>query len=166
MSKVGTEIDKGKFKNNHSLCSEIVDNINTISKHIDKGGGKLAIERQHTKGRLTARERIQELIDPDSVFLELGKFAAFNMYEEYGNIPAAGVIMGLGKIHGKECMIVANDATVKAGAYFEVSLKKTLRAQKIASENNIPIIYLVDSAGVFLPLQNQVFPDENEFFVN
>ena len=163
MSKVGTEIDKGKFKNNHSLCSEIVDNINTISKHIDKGGGKLAIERQHTKGRLTARERIQELIDPDSVFLELGKFAAFNMYEEYGNIPAAGVIMGLGKIHGKECMIVANDATVKAGAYFEVSLKKTLRAQKIASENNIPIIYLVDSAGVFLPLQNQVFPDENHF---
>jgi len=163
MSKIGTEIKKEKFKKNHNLSSKIINNINKISQDIDKGGGKLSTERQHAKGRLTARQRIKELIDSDSVFLELGKYAAFNMYKEYGDIPAAGVIIGLGKIHNKECMIVANDATVKAGAYFEVSLKKTLRAQKIATENNIPIIYLVDSAGVFLPLQNQVFPDENHF---
>ena len=106
---------------------------------------------------------LDNLIDSDSVFLELGKFAAYDMYQEYGKIPAAGVVIGLGKLHDQECMIIGNDATVKAGAYFELTLKKTLRAQKIALENNIPIIYLVDSAGVFLPLQDQVFPDENHF---
>ncbi|MBC8310974.1 MAG: acyl-CoA carboxylase subunit beta [Candidatus Marinimicrobia bacterium] len=127
------------------------------------GGGTIAIEKQHNKGRLTARERIKHLIDPKSDFFELGLYAAHGMYEEYGSPAASGTLIGIGSVSGEECMIVANDATVKAGAYFEVTLKKTLRAQKIALENNIPIIYLVDSAGVFLPLQDQVFPDEGHF---
>tara|TARA_Y100001936_G_C16086617_1_gene682229 strand:+ start:8 stop:1495 length:1488 start_codon:yes stop_codon:yes gene_type:complete len=112
---------------------------------------------------MTCRERIKYLIDSGENFFEIGTFAAYNMYTEYGNIASAGIVTGIGKVKGQECMIVANDATVKAGAYFEITLKKTLRAQEIAIQNNIPIIYLVDSAGVFLPLQNQVFPDENHF---
>ena len=166
MSKIGSDLNKDNsndFKENCKYYYTLIENLNTLSKEIDKGGGKISIERQHSKGRLTARERIAELIDSDSVFLELGKYAAYQMYEEYGKVPSGGVVIGLGKICSKECMIVANDATVKAGAYFEVTLKKTLRAQTIAYENNIPIIYLVDSAGVFLPLQDQVFPDENHF---
>ena len=99
-------------------------------------GGVERVAKHYARGRLTVRERIDNLIDSDSVFLELGKFAAYEMYKEYGNIPAAGVVVGLGKIHSQECMIIGNDATVKAGAYFELSLKKTLRAQKIALENN------------------------------
>ena len=108
-------------------------------------------------------EAMKYLIDKGSFFNEIGRFAAYEMYEEYGNISAAGVIVGIGDINNKKCVIVANDATVKAGAYFEVTLKKTLRAQQIAIENNLPIVYLVDSAGVFLPLQDQVFPDEGHF---
>ena len=164
MSKIGTTIEQNdNTKINHNAFSKMIDRMNQLSNTIDKGGGKVAYERQHSKGRLTARERIDNLIDSDTVFLEIGKFAAHNMYQEYGNIPSAGIVAGLGKVNGQECMIIANDATVKAGAYFELSLKKTLRAQKIALENSIPIIYLVDSAGVFLPLQDQVFPDENHF---
>ena len=132
-------------------------------ENIEKCGGEIAIEKQHSKGKMTARERVKYLIDDGSKFNEIGKFAAYGMYEEYGNINAAGVLVGTGDIGGKKTIIVANDATVKAGAYFEVSLKKTLRAQQIAIENKIPIIYLVDSAGVFLPLQDQVFPDEAHF---
>ncbi|MEE9161652.1 MAG: acyl-CoA carboxylase subunit beta [Candidatus Neomarinimicrobiota bacterium] len=127
------------------------------------GGGSNAIERQHGKGRLTARERIERLRDPDSPLLELGLYAAFGMYADYGSPPAAGIITGVIRVEGQDCVIVANDATVKAGAYFEVTLKKNLRAQQIALENRLPIIYLVDSAGVFLPLQEQVFPDEAHF---
>jgi len=164
MSEIGTKIEeKDSTKINHNAFSKMIDRMNQLSDTIDKGGGKVAYERQHSKGRLTVRERIDNLIDSDTVFLEIGKFAAHNMYKEYGSVPAAGVVAGLGKINNQECMIIANDATVKAGAYFELSLKKTLRAQKIALENSIPIIYLVDSAGVFLPLQDQVFPDENHF---
>ena len=164
MSKIGTEIEKNNSsKINHGAFSKMMDKMNKLSDIINQGGGKVASERQHSKGRLTVRERIDNLIDSDTVFLEIGKFAAHNMYKEYGSIPSAGVVAGLGKVHNQECMIIANDATVKAGAYFELSLKKTLRAQKIALENYIPIIYLVDSAGVFLPLQDQVFPDENHF---
>ena len=162
MSKIGTEILE-KNKKNIKNFNTLIDNLVSKSKDIKKGGGTISVQRQHSKGRLTVRERIKDLIDTDSVFLELGKFAAFDMYKEFGNVPAGGVVIGIGKIHNHECMIIANDATVKAGAYFEISLKKTLRAQTIALENNIPIIYLVDSAGVFLPLQNQVFPDENHF---
>jgi len=162
MSKIGNEILDGRsefIKENKS----IIDSLSSQKKDIDKGGGTLALQRQHSKGRLSVRERILDLIDSDSVFLELGKFAANDMYKEFGKVPAGGVVVGLGKVHNHDCMIIANDATVKAGAYFEITLKKTLRAQKIALENNIPIIYLVDSAGVFLPLQQQVFPDENHF---
>ena len=164
MSKIGTDLEfKEKSKLYYESFLKMIDKMKKLSKVIDQGGGKIAFERQHSKGRLTARERIDNLIDEDTVFLEIGKFAAHNMYKEYGTVPAAGVVAGIGIIHGQDCMIIANDATVKAGAYFELSLKKTLRAQKIAMESNIPIIYLVDSAGVFLPLQDQVFPDENHF---
>jgi len=164
MSKIGTEIEENNSsKINRGAFSKMMDKMNKLSDIINQGGGKVASERQHSKGRLTVRERIDNLIDSDTVFLEIGKFAAHNMYKEYGSIPSAAVVAGLGKVHNQECMIIANDATVKAGAYFELSLKKTLRAQKIALENYIPIIYLVDSAGVFLPLQDQVFPDENHF---
>ena len=164
MSKIGKNLEfKEKSKLYYESFLKMIDKMKKLSKVIDQGGGKIAFERQHSKGRLTARERIDSLIDQDTVFLEIGKFAAHNMYKEYGTVPAAGVVAGIGIIHSQDCMIIANDATVKAGAYFELSLKKTLRAQKIAMESNIPIIYLVDSAGVFLPLQDQVFPDENHF---
>ena len=130
---------------------------------ISLGGGKKKIEKEHSKGKLTARERIDYLIDPKSNFLELGAFVANDMYEEYGGCPAAGVVMGIGYVSGKQCIIVANDATVKAGAWFPITAKKNLRAQEIAMENRLPIIYLVDSAGVFLPLQDEIFPDKEHF---
>ena len=127
------------------------------------GGGPEAIRRQHDKGRLTARERIARLVDPGSTFLELGLWAAEGMYREWGDAPSAGVITGIGQVQGREICIVANDATVKAGACFPMTIKKMLRAQTIATESRLPIIYLVDSSGVFLPLQDEVFPDEDDF---
>src|SRR6201998_1386741 len=130
---------------------------------IRQGGGAKAIEAQHGKKRLTARERLALLLDPGEEFLELGLFAAFGMYEEWGGAAAAGVVTGLGRVCGRLCMIVANDATVKAGAFFPMTAKKVLRAQTIALENRIPTLYLVDSAGVFLPLQEDVFPDTDDF---
>ena len=166
MSIIGTKVEDWKnidVNSNEKEFSKIIDNLNANISKIQKGGGSLAIEKQHKKGRLTARERIDYLKDPKTEILEFGAFAGYEMYEEYGSPPAGGVIAVIAKISGVDCMVVANDATVKAGAYLEVSLKKTIRAQKIALENNIPIIYLVDSAGVFLPLQNQVFPDEGHF---
>ena len=130
---------------------------------IRSGGGAKAIASQHAKGRLTVRERLEILLDPDTEFLELGLWAAHEMYVEYGGAPAAGVITGLGRVCGRLCMIIANDATVKAGAFFPMTAKKVLRAQTIALENRIPTLYLVDSAGVFLPLQEDVFPDTDDF---
>ncbi len=127
------------------------------------GGGEKAAEAQHCKGRLTVRERLGLLLDEGTDFLELGLWAARGMYEEYGGAPAAGVVTGLGRVSGRLCMIVANDATVKAGAFFPMTAKKVLRAQTIAMENRIPTLYLVDSAGVFLPLQEDVFPDIDDF---
>jgi len=127
------------------------------------GGGKEKIEKQHARGKLTARERIDYLIDDNSYFFELGAFAGFGMYKEHGGAPAGGVVMGLGYIAKKMCMIVANDATVKAGAWFPITGKKNLRAQEIALENRIPLIYLVDSAGVYLPMQDEIFPDKEHF---
>ena len=141
----------------------MIKNFNNQIDLIKNCGGKAAIQKQHDKGRLTARERISNLIDENTYFLELGKFAGFEMYKEYGGCPAGGLITGIAVVNGLNFMVIANDATVKAGAYFEVTLKKTLRAQEIAYKNNLPIIYLVDSAGVFLPLQDQVFPDEGHF---
>ena len=130
---------------------------------IRQGGGPKAIERQHAKGRKTARERIALLCDPRDSFFELGLWAAWNMYQDWGGAPAAGVVTGIGRVSNQLTMIIANDATVKAGAFFPMTCKKVLRAQKIALENRLPLIYLVDSAGVFLPLQDEVFPDEDDF---
>ena len=152
--------------NNENLRNNFNNMIKNFNNQIDlikNSGGKAAIQKQHDKGRLTARERISNLIDENTYFLELGKFAGFEMYKEYGGCPAGGLITGIAVVNGLNFMVIANDATVKAGAYFEVTLKKTLRAQEIAYKNNLPIIYLVDSAGVFLPLQDQVFPDEGHF---
>ncbi|QDH77611.1 acyl-CoA carboxylase subunit beta [Echinicola soli] len=128
-----------------------------------RGGGEQRIAKEHKKGKLTARERITYLVDDESDFLELGTFAADGMYQEEGGCPSAGVVTGLGAVSGRMCVIVANDATVKAGAWFPMTAKKNLRAQEIAMENRLPIIYLVDSAGVFLPMQNEIFPDKEHF---
>ena len=130
---------------------------------IREGGGAKAVEAQHGKKRLTARERLVLLLDPGEDFLELGLFAAFGMYEEWGGAAAAGVVTGLGRVAGRLVMVIANDATVKAGAFFPMTAKKVLRAQTIAMENRIPTLYLVDSSGVFLPLQEDVFPDQDDF---
>jgi acetyl-CoA carboxylase carboxyltransferase component len=127
------------------------------------GGGKSAIDRQHDKGRLTARERVARLVDQGSAFQELGLWAAHDMYKEFGGAPAAGVVTGIGLVHNRRCMIIANDATVKAGAFFPMTCKKIIRAQTIAMMARLPLIYLVDSAGVFLPLQEDVFPDTDDF---
>ncbi len=130
---------------------------------IAEGGGERAAAKQRSQGKLLARERVAELIDGDSQFLELGAFTAWEIYQEWGGAPAAGVVVGLGRVSGRECVVVANDATVKAGAWFPLTCKKILRAQEIAMENRLPIIYLVDSAGVFLPMQDEIFPDRDHF---
>jgi acetyl-CoA carboxylase carboxyltransferase component len=142
--------------------AELVAAVHNEEEKIREGGGPKAIEVQHAKGRMTARERIQKLADPGS-FFELGIYAAHGMYEEWGGAPAAGVITGLARIHTRMVMLIVNDATVKAGAFFPMTSKKVIRAQNIAIENRIPTIYLVDSAGVFLPLQEDVFPDTDDF---
>ena len=134
----------------------------TLAK-IYEGGGKKRIEKLHAQGKLTARERIDLLLDPNTERIEIGALAGFEMYEEHGGCPAAGVVVVIGYVSGKQCIVVANDATVKAGAWFPITGKKNLRAQEIAMENNLPIIYLVDSAGVYLPLQDEIFPDKEHF---
>jgi len=130
---------------------------------IEEGGGKKAIQKQKEKNKLTARERIHYLIDHDKPFVEIGAFAGFEMYEEYGGCPAGGTVSGIGYISNRQCIIVANDQTVKAGAWFPITGKKNLRMQEIAMENKLPIVYIVDSAGVFLPLQDEIFPDKEHF---
>lgn len=137
--------------------------LETKNRQVKLGGGLSRIKKEHEKGKLTARERIDYLIDSDSEFLEVGAFAADGMYEEEGGCPSAGVVTGIGYVKNRMCMIVANDATVKAGAWFPMTAKKNLRAQEIAMENHLPVIYLVDSAGVFLPMQNEIFPDKEHF---
>jgi acetyl-CoA carboxylase carboxyltransferase component len=136
--------------------------LSDIEAQIKLGGGAKAIARQHEKNRLTARERVDKLCDPGT-FFELGLWAAHGMYAEWGGAPSAGVVTGLGRVSGRQVMVIANDATVKAGAFFPMTAKKVLRAQRIAMENRLPLVYLVDSAGVFLPLQDEVFPDEDDF---
>tara|TARA_R110000868_G_scaffold304437_19_gene565358 strand:+ start:12998 stop:14617 length:1620 start_codon:yes stop_codon:yes gene_type:complete len=142
---------------------DLISTLRDQESKIKLGGGASRIEKEHSKGKLTARERISSLIDEDSDFNELGLWAGFEMYEEVGGCPAGGVITGVGTVSGRTCMIVANDATVKAGAWFPITAKKNLRAQEIAIENHIPLIYLVDSAGVFLPMQDEIFPDKEHF---
>jgi 3-methylcrotonyl-CoA carboxylase beta subunit len=141
----------------------LVEELRQQEKILMEGGGPKAIARQHEKGRLTARERIAELLEPETPFFELGLWAAWGMYQEWGGAPSAGVLTGIGTVAGRRILVIANDATVKAGAFFPVTCKKVLRAQRIALENRLPLVYLVDSAGVFLPLQDEVFPDEDDF---
>ncbi len=143
--------------------NELISELNNQEEKIKQGGGASRIEKEHGKGKLTARERIQKLVDKDSEFYELGLWAGYEMYDEVGGCPAGGVVTGIGEVSGRTCMIVANDATVKAGAWFPITAKKNLRAQEIAIENHIPLIYLVDSAGVFLPMQDEIFPDKDHF---
>ncbi|MBN3519908.1 acyl-CoA carboxylase subunit beta [Algoriphagus lutimaris] len=141
----------------------LLDQLKSKTEQVKLGGGAKRIEKEHSKGKLTARERIDYLIDAGSEFLEVGAFAADGMYVEEGGCPSAGVVTGIGYVQGRMVVIVANDATVKAGAWFPMTAKKNLRAQEIAMENHLPIIYLVDSAGVFLPMQNEIFPDKEHF---
>jgi acetyl-CoA carboxylase carboxyltransferase component len=159
-----TKVDptSARFEANMRFLADLMSQIRNESEHISEGGGPKAIENQHAKRRLTARERIHLLADPET-FFELGLYAAYGMYEEWGGAPAAGVITGLARVQTRLVMIIANDATVKAGAFFPMTAKKVIRAQNIAIENRIPTIYLVDSAGVFLPLQEDVFPDTDDF---
>jgi 3-methylcrotonyl-CoA carboxylase beta subunit len=152
-----------EFKKNTRRMVDLLTEIKNEENKIREGGGKKAIESQHRKGRLTARERIARLVDSEPEFFELGIYAAHQMYEEWGGAPAGGVITGLGRVKGRLVMIIANDATVKAGAFFPLTSKKVIRAQNIALENRIPTIYLVDSSGIFLPLQEDVFPDTDDF---
>ena len=140
-------------------CAEIAEQEAVLRE----GGGKAGQERQHKLGRLFARERIAQLLDKDADFFEVGLWAAYGMYREWGKIPAAGSVAGIGNVAGVPCMIIANDATVKAGAFFPQTAKKLIRAQRIAFECNLPLLYLVDSAGVFLPMQDEIFPDEDDF---
>jgi len=151
-----------RFESNMRALAELVAQVRNEEEKIREGGGPKAIESQHAKARLTARERIHLLVDPGS-FFELGLYAANSMYEEWGGAPAAGVITGLARIDTRMVMLIVNDATVKAGAFFPMTAKKVIRAQNIAIENRIPTVYLVDSAGVFLPLQEDVFPDTDDF---
>src|SRR5438270_8620769 len=159
-----TRIDptSSRFEANMRFLADLVSGIRNEEEQIREGGGVKAIENQHSKGRLTARERIQHLVDPGT-FFELGIYAANRMYDEWGGAPSAGVVTGLARVETRLVMIIANDATVKAGAFFPMTSKKVIRAQNIAIENRIPVIYLVDSAGIFLPLQEDVFPDTDDF---
>jgi 3-methylcrotonyl-CoA carboxylase beta subunit len=163
--KLPSKIDatSTRFEKNMRAMAELVAAVRNEEAQIQIGGGEKAIESQHNKKRLTARERINLLIDRDTEFFELGLYAAYEMYEEWGGAPSAGVVTGLGRIHGRLYMLIVNDATVKAGAFFPMTAKKVIRAQNIAIENHIPTVYLVDSAGVFLPLQEDVFPDTDDF---
>src|SRR5687767_1468584 len=152
-----------EFNKNEDALKQLSFQLKTKLAKIYLGGGESRIKAQHAKGKLTARERIDYLIDENSEFLEIAAFAGEGMYKEVGGCPSGGVITGIGYIHGRQCMIVANDATVKAGAWFPITAKKNLRAQEIAMENRLPVVYLVDSAGVFLPMQDEIFPDKEHF---
>src|SRR5687767_2482479 len=142
---------------------QFADDLTPAEALLREGGGKGGQDRQRRLGRLPVRERLSHLLDPDAPFFELGLWAAFEMYKEFGKAPAAGVVTGVGTIQGRTAMVIANDASVKAGAFFPMTAKKILRAQRIAFWCGLPIVYLVDSAGVFLPLQDEVFPDEDDF---
>ncbi len=152
-----------KAQTNLSGMEALLSTLRQQEETLRQGGGPKAIEAQHGKKRLTARERLALLLDPGTELLELGLFAAFGMYEEWGGAPGTGVVTGLGRVAGRLVMVIANDATVKAGAFFPMTAKKVIRAQTMALENHIPTLYLVDSAGVFLPLQEDVFPDQDDF---
>ncbi len=164
MKSIGNKIKENEaFLKREDFQKELLRKLEAERDKIKLGGGEKAIEKQKDKGKLTARERVNLLLDDRNDFLELNTFAAYDMYKEFGGAPSSGTIFGIGKISKRKCVIVANDATVKAGAWFPITAKKNLRAQEIAMENHLPIIYLVDSAGVFLPMQDEIFPDKEHF---
>jgi 3-methylcrotonyl-CoA carboxylase beta subunit len=152
-----------EFNKNEDINKQLVFDLKTRLKKVHEGGGEKAAARQKEKGKMLARERVAYLVDDDKPWLEIGAFVADGMYAEHGGCPSGGVVCGIGYISGRQCVIVANDATVKAGAWFPITAKKNLRAQEIAIENRLPIIYLVDSAGVYLPMQDEIFPDKEHF---
>src|SRR5439155_26484576 len=152
-----------EFNKNDDAMRLAVSQVRQRHAVISQGGGKKAMDKAREKGKMPPRERIQYLIDKGSVFTEIGSFAGYEMYKEHGGCPAGGTVAGLGYVCGRQCVIVANDNTVKAGAWFPITGKKNLRMQEIAMENNLPVIYLVDSAGVFLPMQDEIFPDKEHF---
>ena len=149
------------FEERRTRMEELVAELRERTAHVARGGGEKALEKHRSRGKLTARERIDRLCDPDTAFLELSALAAWELYD--GQAPGAGIVTGIGVIEGRECVLVANDATVKGGTYFPLTVKKHLRAQEIAEQNHLPCIYLVDSGGAFLPLQDEVFPDRDHF---
>lgn len=151
------------FTRNEAQMKDLIRQLHLKAETTRLGGGKKKIEDQHRRGKLTARERIEYLIDKGTAFLEIGLFAGDGMYSDQGGCPSGGVVTGIGYIHGRPCVIVANDATVKAGAWFPITAKKNLRAQEVAMDNRLPVVYLVDSAGVFLPMQDEIFPDKEHF---
>src|SRR5690242_2564917 len=152
-----------EMNKNEDANKMAMSNIRKLLEKIEEGGGKKAIQKQKERNKLTARERLEYLLDKDKMFIEIGAFAGYGMYDEYSGCPAGGTVAGIGYISGKQCVIVANDQTVKAGAWFPITGKKNLRMQEIAMDNKLPIIYLVDSAGVFLPMQDEIFPDKEHF---
>ncbi len=164
MSNCGSKIDRNQgFRQSESRSVELTRRLRDQIELAKKGGGDEPAKRQKERGKMLARERIANLIDKSANFMEIGTLAALGMYEEHGGAPSAGIITGVGRIHGKDVVIVANDSTVKAGAYFPMTIKKNLRAQEYSIKNRIPIVYLVDSAGVFLPMQSEIFPDKDDF---
>ncbi len=164
-STLGTPVptEKSAFRERDAHYRALLEELRRAAEQIRQGGGPKRIEREHRRGKMTARERIAALVDDPDDFMELGLFAGDGLYEDEGGCPAGGTVMGLGHVSGRLCIIVANDATVKAGAWFPITAKKNLRAQEIALENHLPIIYLVDSAGVYLPMQDEIFPDKEHF---
>ena len=152
-----------EFNKNEDINKQLVYELNTRLKKVYLGGGEKAAAKQKEKGKMLARERVAYLIDKDKPWLEIGTFVGEGMYAEHGGCPSGGVVCGIGYVSGRQCVVVANDATVKAGAWFPITAKKNLRAQEISMENRLPIIYLVDSAGVYLPLQDEIFPDKEHF---
>lgn len=164
MAVLGHTVEKNlTFTKNAERMLALLKRFRSEGEKVQLGGGVEAHAKQKAKGKLSARERIERLLDPGTRLIEVGLFAAYGMYEEYGGAPSSGTVFGIGTVHGRDVVIVANDATVKAGAWFPMTAKKNLRAQEIAMENRIPIVYLVDSAGVFLPLQSEIFPDKEHF---
>lgn len=163
MSETKSKKEDIDFNKNDDQMRLLVSKMNQKLAKVFEGGGKKRIEKLHEQGKMSARERIEYLLDEDRQSIEIGAFAGEDMYMEHGGCPAGGVVVVMGYVSGRQCLVVANDATVKAGAWFPITGKKNLRAQEISIENNLPIIYLVDSAGVYLPMQDEIFPDKEHF---
>src|SRR5437763_321543 len=163
MAVLSSQVERGSddYARRRERMEALVDELRERTALVARGGGERGLERQRARGKLTARERIDRLVDPDSAFLELSALAAWDLYD--GAAPGAGIVTGIGVVEGRECVIVANDATVKGGSYFPLTVKKHLRAQRVAAQNRLPCLYLVDSGGAFLPLQSEVFPDRDHF---